>query len=231
MATFALVHGAWHGKWCWERVVPELESRGHHAITMDLPSDDPEATFETYADVVAEHLAHARDDVVLVGHSLAGLTIPLVPARRAVRRLVFLCALVPDLGCSFLEQLRGEEMLDLGYAEGLGDADPEGRRGWTDPGLAREFLFADCDDADANWAIARLRPQAPAPYQHPCSLSVFPDVPATYIGCRADRLVKPAWSRRVAKERLHADFLELPGSHSPFLSRPVALASALHALA
>src|SRR3954471_22391695 len=71
MATFALVHGAWHGKWCWERLVPELESRGHRAIAMDLPTDDPGATFETYADVVAEHLAPEGEDGMSVAQQLA----------------------------------------------------------------------------------------------------------------------------------------------------------------
>src|SRR4051812_12554679 len=101
MATFALVHGAWHGKWCWERLLPGLESRGHRAIAMDLPSDDPDATFETYADVVAEHLAaEGEDGAILVGHSMAGPTIPLVPQRHGVRRLVYLCAVVPNPGMS-----------------------------------------------------------------------------------------------------------------------------------
>ena len=47
MTTFALVHGAWHGAWCWDRLIPELENRGHSVIAMDLPSDDPAATLMT----------------------------------------------------------------------------------------------------------------------------------------------------------------------------------------
>lgn len=58
MTTFALVHGAWHGAWCWQRLTPELEERGHHVIAVDLPCDDPEAAFEDYADVAAQALPH-----------------------------------------------------------------------------------------------------------------------------------------------------------------------------
>lgn len=91
-------------------------------------------------------------------------------------------------------------------------------------------MYADCDPADAEAAIQRLRPQAVTPYAVPCPLAEFPDVPSTYIGCRDDALVRPEWSRSAA-QRLGAEFIELPGSHSPFLSRPSDLATVLDALA
>jgi pimeloyl-ACP methyl ester carboxylesterase len=232
MATFALVHGAWHGRWCWERLVPELEARGHRALAMDLPSDDPEATFEAYADVVAEHLAAAgADDAILVGHSMAGPAIPLVPQRRPVRRLVYLCAVAPNPGMSVAQQLAEEDVLAHEYMEIRGELLADGVTRWADPEKARRFMYADCDAADAQAAIERLRPQALAPYAVPCPLTEFPDVPSTYVGCRDDRLVRPDWSRWVAEQRLDAEFVELPGSHSPFLSRPADLASTLDALA
>ena len=84
-----LVHGAWHGGWCWERLIPELAARGHDAIAMDLPVEDGSATFEDYASVVIEVAASATDDVVLVGHSLGSMVIPLVAAARPVAATVF----------------------------------------------------------------------------------------------------------------------------------------------
>ena len=228
MATFVLVHGAWHGSWCWDRLVPELEAAGHRAITLDLPSEDPAATFETYADAVAEKI---DDDTIVVGHSLAGLTIPLAAARRAPRHLVYLCGLVPIPGVSLVEQLQREpDMLGANYTDGLGD-DAEGRGGWEDLDLARHFMYADCTDEDAEVALTRLRRQALSPYPVPCPLDAFPDVPATYVVCTEDRLVNPDWSRRVASERLGAEVTELPGSHSPFWSRPEAVARVLNDVA
>lgn len=101
MSTVVLVHGAWHGAWCWELLVPELERRGHRAIVVDLPCDDRDATLADYADVVAEAMNACSDgDTVVVGHSLAGHVLPLVAARRPVSRLVFLCAMVPDPGAA-----------------------------------------------------------------------------------------------------------------------------------
>lgn len=67
--TFGLVHGAWHGAWCWDRLTSELEARGHRAVAVELPASDPRAGLTSYAEVIAESLGDAGD-VVLVGHSL-----------------------------------------------------------------------------------------------------------------------------------------------------------------
>jgi pimeloyl-ACP methyl ester carboxylesterase len=226
VSTFALVHGAWHGAWCWERLTPELEARGHRVVAPDLPSDDPTATFVTYADVVEDAIA-GEDDVVLVGHSLAGNTIPLVAARRPVSRLVYLCAVVPIPGRSFNETATIErDTFVHGYQAGL-IADDEGRSIWVDEDIARHTFYADCDERDAHAAFERLRPQSTAPYDVPCPLDAFPAAPRTYVLCTEDRIANPDWSRRVARERLDAPLVELPGSHSPFLSRPAALAEVL----
>lgn len=118
-------------------------------------------------------------------------------------------------------------MLDMKYVAGMSVADVQGRRAWADASLARQFMYADCDDETAENAIRRLRPQAQSPYSKPCSLDSYPSVPTTYIVCSQDRLVNPAWSREFAITGLGAELVELPGSHSPFMSRPVDLADIL----
>ena len=228
MSTFALVHGAWHGAWCWERLVPELELRGHRVVTMDLPCDDGAASFDDYADTVCAALTDCvGDDLVVVGHSLAGLTIPLVAARRPVRRLVYLCALLPLPGRSLRQQMADDvTMLDPGYTKGLAKTG-SGQTTWVDEELSHLHLFGDCDEATATAAFARLRPQATFPYTIPAPVDLLPAVPATYVVCTEDRIVNPDWSRRAAPDRLDGDVIELPGSHSPFLSRPAELAALL----
>jgi pimeloyl-ACP methyl ester carboxylesterase len=232
MSTFALVHGAWHGAWCWERLTPELESLGHRVITMDLPCDDGSASFDDYADVVCAAVTDCPgDDLTLVGHSLAGNTIPLVAARRPVRRLFYLCALIPIPGQPLVKQMAEDsEMLNPFYAQGLSETDSDGRRTWIDEEKAHYHLFGDCDTDTASAAFARLCPQATHPYRLPCSLASLPAVDSTYVVCAEDRIVNPDWARRSARERLHADVIELPGSHSPFLSRPTELAALLNRL-
>ncbi|HMZ13544.1 MAG TPA: alpha/beta fold hydrolase, partial [Mycobacterium sp.] len=79
-------------------------------------------------------------------------------------------------------------------------------------------------------AIARLRVQAYEPMVQRCPFDRLPAVPATYILCADDRMIDPAWSRLAAAGRLGAELIELPGGHSPFYSRPSALAEVLHRL-
>jgi pimeloyl-ACP methyl ester carboxylesterase len=230
VTAYALVHGAWHGAWCWERLAAELEGCGHRVVAVDLPSDDATATFETYAEVVVRALeADGAEEVVVVGHSLAGLTIPLVAARRPVSRLVYLCALIPIPGRSFAEQMQIEpDTLLREFHAGMSEPDDQGRTRWEDRGVARSVLYADCDERDASAAFERLRPQAQTPYAEPCPIEGFPLTPCTYIVCGEDRIVNPDRSRTIARGRLDAEHVELPGSHSPFLSRPDELAAVLH---
>lgn len=228
MAAFGLVHGAWHGEWCWELLQPELESLGHRVVTVELPSDDPGATFTTYAETVVDAVAAEGDDLVLVAHSLAGLSVPIAAAELPARRLVFLCALLASPGRSFVGQLETEtDMLLPRYLNGLGKPDEQGRREWVDFDVARDVLFNDCDDELARRAFDRLRPQALAPYIEPCPLEALPDVDYGYVVCSDDGIVNPEWGARAARERLGVEPVELPGSHSPFLSRPEALAATL----
>ena len=229
MTTFALVHGAWHGGWCWAAVAAELEGRGHRAVAPDLPCEEPDATFGDYADVVAGALRDDDDDdVVVVGHSLGGLTAALVPARRPVRAIAYVCAVVAQPGRSFVQQLRDEPATFVrGYDRGLAAPDGSRRRVWGDEGAARATLYSDCDAAEASAAFARLRPQATGAYRVPCPLEALPDLPVASVVCAGDRVVDPAWSRFVARERLGIEPVEVPGGHSPWLSRPARLAELL----
>jgi pimeloyl-ACP methyl ester carboxylesterase len=226
MTTFCLVHGAWHGGWCWERLAPELEARGGRVVAPDLPCEDVDAGVSVYADVVSAALGDA-DDAVVVGHSLAGLVIPLVAARRPVRALVYLCALVPTPGEPGARAM--EAALLPGFPSGT-VRDELGRSHWVDPAAAARDL---CDDAPPEVglaAAARLRRQAQAPSLEPCPLDELPGVERISVLCRDDRAVSPSWSRTAARELLGVEPVELPGSHSPFLSRPAELAELLVSL-
>ena len=103
MSTFALVHGGAHGGWCWELVVPELERLGHSVVAPDLPIEDEANGARAWADVVVEALEGVGDDVVVVGHSLGGMAVPVVASLRPVRRMVFLAAMVPVPGMVYLD--------------------------------------------------------------------------------------------------------------------------------
>jgi pimeloyl-ACP methyl ester carboxylesterase len=226
MSTFALVHGAWHGAWCWDRLIPELEARGQRALAVDLPSEDGTAGCEEYAQIAIDALRDVDDDVVVVGHSLGGLTIPLIAAARPVRRLVFLAALLPRPGTSFTAQPHvdpGALPPDFGAAQIV---HPDGSTSWPEQAAIERF-YHDCAPADAGWAAARLRRQTWKPVDEITPLAAWPAVACTYILCAEDRALVPAWSRRVARERLGEAAVEMPGGHSPFLARPEQFAEVL----
>ena len=194
---------------------------------MDIPIDDLTATFDDYADVVCASLEGCGEDAIVVGHSLGGVVIPLVAARRPVRHLVYLCGYAPEIGRSLAGQLAADPgMVNPVIYPGL-QHDASARITWVDFALARAVMYGDCDEATAEAAVERLRPQSTAGYAVPCSLAEFPSVSCTYILCEEDRCLGVEWARRIARERLGADLIELPGSHSPFLSQPRRLADVL----
>lgn len=227
MTTVALIHGAFHGAWCFDRLLPELERRGLRPLAIDLPKEDPTAGNIRNAEVIVEAL-RGHDDVMLVGHSLAGLTIPLVAAARPLRRLVYLCSLIPQPGKSGFDWIpdAGLPMFDwAAYQLDQGD----GTALW-DVEKGAEMFVNGCTPEDAAWAQARLGRQAWLPSTEPCPLPALPDVVSAYIACADDRVISPDWQRRAAREQLGVEPVELAADHSPFLSRPAALADALAAL-
>ena len=223
--TFGLVHGAWHGAWCWARLVPELEARGHRVVALDLPREDPDAGLTRWAQVTADALAD-EDEVVLVGHSLGGAAIPLAARLLPVAHLVFLCALLPGPGASVTDRYRTEPVFAPGFAGNTATRE-DGASYWPDAEAVIRCLFHDCAPDEAAWAAARLGPQSAATRLEPWPADPLPDVDRTSILCRDDRCIDPAWSRSMSRELLGVEPVELDGGHSPFLSRPAALADAL----
>ena len=181
--------------------------------------DDPAAGAADWANVIVEAIGDAgdRDDVILVGHSLAGLAVPIVAAMVPLRRMVFLCANVPVPGI-LDEQYLGEHP-DAVIIPPL-TFDAQGRLTVPWP-VARELFYGDCDEALAQAAYERLVPSAALiANREPCPLDAWPEVPSDYILCAENRIIGPSWSRRVSAERLGGPAIELPGGHCPFWSRP-----------
>jgi pimeloyl-ACP methyl ester carboxylesterase len=228
MTTFALVHGAWHGAWCWERLLAPLEARGHGAVAVDLPAEDLDAGLDAYADMVSAFLTPVEGDVVVVGHSLNGLILPLVAARRPVAAIVYLAAFVPLEGKSMDDQL-ADSTLPIVTLRDRAERDDEGRSQWTDEAAATRSLYPDLAPEDARWAFQQLRPQAQTSQREPHP-SGLPPVRAASIVCARDPAINPQWSRVVAGERLGVAPIELDAGHFPMISEPEALADALDAV-
>lgn len=224
-ATFVLVHGAWHGSWCWERLVPELSARAHRAVTVDLPVDDGSATFDDYAGMVLNGMDGLGGPLVLVGHSLGAMTIPLAAEQHQVETLIFLCGVVPRLGGGPWDD--GPEMGAPGIYDPLLEGE-DGSTTWPTLESATAALYNDCGAADAAWAFAQLRAQnSSSLWGSPYPLLAWPQARRVSIVGTADRAVTLAWSRHVAATRLCVPAIELASGHSPMLSQPALLADTL----
>jgi pimeloyl-ACP methyl ester carboxylesterase len=226
MSVFALAHGAWHGGWCWERMEEPLRQRGHDSVAIDLPSDDPDAGLEAQAQAIAAALAGAGEDVIVVAHSAAGLVAPLVPALRPVRGIVYLTAFVPVPGQSMADQFAASPEPIILFEPGGRHMDELGRSYWSDERETARQLHPDLSPSDAQSAFARLRPQAQLSQREPHPTGL-PHVPAASIVCTADRVLSPDWTRRVTRERLRVEPIELSTGHFPMLTHPELLAETL----
>ncbi|HEX3299235.1 MAG TPA: alpha/beta hydrolase [Actinomycetota bacterium] len=225
MKTYALLPGACHGPWCWTATIAALDERGHRAIAIDLPCDDVTAGFDRYVEVTRDALDGAGDDIVLVGHSLGAHTAVRASHLMPVAAVLFVCGVIPPREG---EDTSGEPHLDAdGAFEGL-ELDADGRIFFPDPADAIRDFLPDVDEETAAWAAAQLKPQSTTPHQHINDQVGPPSGLCASIVCTDDRVATAAWGRWAAHERLlDAPVVELPGSHSTFLSRPADLADAL----
>jgi pimeloyl-ACP methyl ester carboxylesterase len=218
MATFGLVHGAWHGGWCWNLLVDELAKRGHRSVAPDLPFDDPNGTWDAYTDVVTEALSGV-DDPILVGHSGGAVIIPLVALRRPVRLLVYLCPSTPIA----TPRPDAPPSLQPGAWDPV-KTDDLGR-GWWEPADAVRGMYRRLDPVLAQWAASRLRPDANPEGAYP--LDGPPSVASLYVYAADDEFFTPESRRWAARTIFGVEPVELPGGHFPMLERPAELADLL----
>ncbi|MFI9005887.1 alpha/beta fold hydrolase [Actinosynnema sp. NPDC053489] len=193
MSTFLLVHGAWHSGRCWDRVVPLLEAAGHRVFAPSLTGYGdkahllgPEVGLDTHVeDVVGLIDAEALTDVVLVGHSYAGLVVSGVANRvpERVAHLVYLDAMVPEHDETAIDvQPVTRSLIDLAAASGVA---------WRIPPLPEQppplGLFGVTDPTDKAWLRTILSDHPVRCLQQPVHLDnpATAAIPRTHIHCVA----------------------------------------------
>ena len=213
MATFVLVHGAGSTAWDWHLVAPLLQAAGHEVVAVDLPSERADAELSDYVDTLA-HAVGDRRDVIPVGHSLGGFTAPLLCDAVPSIGLVYLTAMIPQPGEPF-------------------------EQWWSNSGHSREVISDDEDVTYYNGvpahlvreARARARGQDGAWLSRPWPADRHPDVPTMAVACRDDGFFPAPFMRRLARDRLGIDAVEIAGGHYAALSNPEGVADALVAFA
>jgi pimeloyl-ACP methyl ester carboxylesterase len=215
MATFVLVPGAGGDGRYWYLVAGELEARGHEPVPVELPAGDDAAGWVEYANAI-ERVIGERSRPMLVAQSLGGFSAPLVAARRPVKGLVLLNAMIPSPG-------------ETGNAWWADTGQGEAQRAY----LASIGIDASAADDDAVLYFHDVPPdvveeafghgepaQSMTPMEQAWPLDRWPDVPTRVLAGRDDRLFPSSFQRRVALERLGIDTEELAGGHVLALSRP-----------
>jgi hypothetical protein len=220
MSTFALVHGAGSTGWDWHLVAGELNAMGHRVVAPDLPCEDDSAGLAEYADTVLAAVGD-HEDLVVVAHSLAGFSAPLVCAKTPARLLVLLSAMVPVPGESV-----GQWWTSTGHKQAM--LDNAARLDISTEDDTAMYLH-DVPADLAGEVLRRSRGQSGAPCDEPWPLAAWPDVPTRYLLLRDDRFLPADWNRRLVADRLGIVADEMDGSHLVALSRPSEVAARLHA--
>jgi pimeloyl-ACP methyl ester carboxylesterase len=234
-ATVVLVHGAWHGAWCWDRVVPLLREAGVPTVAVDLPghgtSIEPLGDLYTHIAFVRELLEQIDGPIVLCGHSYGGAVITEAAAGvDGVRHLVYLCAIVPDVGETLGTVMADTVTAEVGRSE-LGRAMQTNDDGTLtlDLDASVPVFYADCAEDDIAAAREQLGEHSGASFGQPLRAAAWHDIPSTYVVCTEDRAISPAFQRALTTRT--TSFVEWPVSHSPFFSRPDLVADLLTSLA
>jgi pimeloyl-ACP methyl ester carboxylesterase len=238
MSTYLLIHGAWHGGWCWRKIVPLLEAEGHRGLAPDLPgngedkTDPATVTLQSYTDRICGIVCAQAEPVILVGHSMGGIAVTQAAEKcpERIEALVYLTAFLPRNGESLmtLAPQDQESMVNPSTVDPRAD----GAVGFKTE-YSREAFYGNCSDGDVSFAQSRLVAQSGAPFG--TSFQTSPErwgrILRYYIECERDRAITPTLQREMQKHSPCRQTFSIDTDHSPFLSAPEQLADILSRIA
>lgn len=236
-ATVVLVHGAWHGAWCWATFQAELDRRGIASIAIDLPGHGASTAPLTGLHGDAAHLTDALDrlgelghgDVVLVGHSYGGAVITHAAAGRSdIGHLAYVTAFALDDGESVMGALGSFERHEVALAAAMVIAE-DGATSTLEPVAATTALYGDCPPEAVAAALPRLSPQPMATMMESAIGSPRDTIESTYVFCDRDQAIHPA-HQAVLAERCTTR-VDIDTDHSPFVSAVTELADVIEPIA
>lgn len=225
MKTFVLIHGAWHGSWCWQYVEQSLQKLGHTTYALDLPghyknkANFSSVTLRTYVEYVKNFIEKLNVEVILIGHSMAGVVISQVAEEipEKIQQLIYICAFVPNYDGSLIDEEKKalepsvslEAMIDtqnnkitIGHSQRL-----------------QKLFYGMCSVEHVNMALELLQDQPLQPFIDHVSLSDenFGIINKLYVECLQDAAIHIDDQRRM-NQKLNCKKVTLNSDHSPFFS-------------
>jgi pimeloyl-ACP methyl ester carboxylesterase len=235
-SPFVLIHGAWHGGWCWQRVAPLLEAAGHPAFPLTCRGVGeraaeltPEIGLESYiCDVVSAIEAADISEVILVGHSHGGWIAAGVTDRipQRIAEMVFLDANLVQAGTTQFSTLAPELVAARRAAAALSPG------GLSMPPPAAS-AFGITIEADIAWVESQLTPQPLKTYEDTLYLDhpLGNGRPRTYIACVEPPFSAVATAHQWAKAQPDWRYLEITTGHDAMVIAPELLAGTLLSIA
>jgi pimeloyl-ACP methyl ester carboxylesterase len=216
MRGVVLVHGGFHGAWCWLPVQTRLEAAGITVRAPELPMTSLAADIDTARASIDELANVTGEPVVALAHSYGGTVLSGQDADSPLSHLVFAAAVAADAGESVVDAVNS----DPDEQSALGDV-TEIVDGWMCPipDPIAQVLYDDCRPDDRAMAVARLRPQALACVTTASPCSSWRSVPSTYVVCDRDRALPPVVQRAMAT-RASSRVVTVASGHSVFLTQP-----------
>lgn len=237
MSTYVLIHGSWHGGWCWDKVARSLKRAGQNVEALDLPGHGDDETpisqisLQSYAERVRRVLDAQSEPVILVGHSMGGIAISQAAEYRPykIETLVYLTGSLLRNGESLL-QVAQEDKQSL-VAPNLIIHDGKGVATVREDAIENIF-YGDCSDEDVASARSQLSPEPLAPLATPIRVTEenFGRIPRVYIELFRDLANSPPAQKRMYTALPCRKVISMDTSHSPFFSAPKELVGHLLSL-
>jgi len=237
--TFFLVHGAWTGGWCWEKLRPLLEAEGHTVIAPDMPGHGEDRlpiedqNLEIYARTVEALIAPINGQVILVGHSFGGMITSqaacYIPNK--IKKLVYIAAFLPRNGqsCDGIAKSKKptfrEKLMTSGNDFILS---VDGKTSKVKPDSCADFIYNDIPRDEALVIAERLCPESNVAQQQAVVLNdKFSNIPKAYVRCVLDQTVDISLQDKMVAETYCGEVYTLETGHCPFESAPRDLANIL----
>ncbi|MFD6059476.1 alpha/beta hydrolase [Rhodococcus wratislaviensis] len=207
-----LVHGAWHGAWCWQILEEKLTEQGWSVTSIDLPSvaakGKPRFGMHDDAKAIRTSLEGLDGPTIVVAHSYGGIPVTEGASNAPnVVHLVYLAAFQLDVNESLLD-LTGGEPPAWTYVDG--DV--------VTVNTSRDIFFGDVEEDVAEDVVPKLLPHSLSAQQEKLTTAAWRTIPSTYVICELDNAIPVAAQESMATRARHV--VRLAASHSPFLSRP-----------